>query len=148
VLALVVLVAAVASGCSSDDDAGGGSEASAATSSEAASFERVSIDEAFAKVSGGDALLVDVREQQEWDAGHAPQATHIPLGELAGRLGEVRDAANGRPVVMICRSGNRSLEAAQIAASGGIDDVSSVDGGMGDWAAAGHPLVPEDGVIV
>jgi rhodanese-related sulfurtransferase len=89
-----------------------------------------------------------VREQQEWDAGHASQATHIPLGELSGRLDEVRDAAKGRPVMMICRSGNRSLEAAQIAADGGIDDVSSVDGGMGDWLAAGHPIVPDGGRII
>jgi rhodanese-related sulfurtransferase len=148
-LAVLALLVAVASGCSSSDGGdetatGGATDSAAAT----ASFERVSVADIHGAVSSGDALLVDVREQQEWDAGHAAEAVHIPLGEIERRLDEVRDAAKGRPVVIICRSGNRSQQAAQIAVSGGIADVSSVDGGMGDWVAAGHPIVPEDGTII
>ena len=58
-------------------------------------------------LSQGDAVLVDVREPAEWSAGHAPQATHLPLGDL--RAQDVPPAAT---VIIVCRSGNRSAKAA------------------------------------
>ena len=51
-----------------------------------------------------DAVILDVREDDEWTAGHAPGATHVPLGEVPGRLGELPDAD---PLYVICRSGYR-----------------------------------------
>ena len=87
------------------------------------------------------AVLLDVREPEEWAAGHAPQATHLPLGELVARLAEVpRD----RPVVCICRSGNRSARATQFLRAEGIDATNMV-GGMRAWAEAGLPLVAAAG---
>ncbi|GDY31171.1 rhodanese-like domain-containing protein [Gandjariella thermophila] len=87
-----------------------------------------------------DAVLLDVREPDEWTAGHAPRAVHIPLGELAGRLGEVPEEGQ---VYVICRSGGRSARAAAYLNQNGWEAVN-VDGGMKSWAAAGRPMVSED----
>ena len=57
-----------------------------------------------------DAVMLDVREQDEWDAGHAPGAVHIPLGELPSRLGELPDSDAGM-LAVICRGGGRSSRA-------------------------------------
>ncbi|MET8076750.1 MBL fold metallo-hydrolase [Streptomyces sp. NPDC005303] len=85
------------------------------------------------------AVLLDVREQEEWAAGHAPGAVHAPLSELlaGGRLPE---AAESRPVVTICRSGKRSRQAAELLTARGADAVD-VLGGMGAWEAAGLAVV-------
>ena len=83
------------------------------------------------------AVLVDVREQDEWDAGHAPQAVHIPLGDLPDRLG---DLPKDQRLLMICHSGARSGRATAWLVQGGYDAVN-VEGGMVDWARAGLPVV-------
>jgi rhodanese-related sulfurtransferase len=83
------------------------------------------------------AQLVDVREQEEWNEAHIPGTLHIPLGDLARRTGEL-DAS--RPVVAVCRSGNRSKTAVQILERAGIKDASSMAGGVIAWAQAGKPL--------
>ncbi len=83
------------------------------------------------------ALLVDVREPSEWRDGHAPDARHIPLGSLQGRLGEIpRD----RDVLLICRSGNRSGAAQRLLRQQGYEQVFNVSGGMGAWQRAGLPV--------
>jgi rhodanese-related sulfurtransferase len=87
------------------------------------------------------AYLLDVREHEEWDAGHAPGAVHIPLGELGARYTEL-DA--GRSLYVICRSGNRSGHAAQALAGAGWD-ASNVSDGMMGWQAAGLPMTSESG---
>ncbi|HUZ23458.1 MAG TPA: rhodanese-like domain-containing protein [Streptosporangiaceae bacterium] len=88
-----------------------------------------------------EAWLLDVREVDEWVAGHAPRATHIPLGQLSSRATEVpRDMT----VYVICRSGGRSARAAFALASAGWEAVN-VAGGMQDWAAAGRPMIAESG---
>jgi rhodanese-related sulfurtransferase len=87
------------------------------------------------------AVLVDVREDFEWAAGHAPDAVHIPLRQLPARIHEVPDH---RPVLLICRSGRRSAEAAGLLAGPmgvHVADVSNVEGGMVAWAQAGFPVV-------
>jgi rhodanese-related sulfurtransferase len=87
------------------------------------------------------AWLLDVRENDEWAAGHAPEARHIPLGELSARAGEVpRDQV----VYVICRSGARSGRAAQALAAAGWEAIN-VAGGMQDWAAAGRPMTTDSG---
>ncbi|GAA2989945.1 rhodanese-like domain-containing protein [Actinokineospora diospyrosa] len=88
-----------------------------------------------------DATLLDVREQDEWDAGHAPTAQHIPMGELIERLAEL--PADGQ-VYVICRSGGRSARVTQYLNGNGWDAVN-VDGGMQVWSALGHPVVSETG---
>lgn len=84
------------------------------------------------------AVMVDVREQDEWDAGHAPGAVHIPLGDLPARLGELPDDTETVPV--ICRSGNRSGRAVVWLVQQGFD-VANVVGGMQAWAAADKGMV-------
>jgi rhodanese-related sulfurtransferase len=88
-----------------------------------------------------DVWLLDVREDDEWAAGHAPSARHIPLGDLAERAGEV---PQDELIYVVCRSGNRSGRAAQALAGAGWRAVN-VAGGMQDWAAAGRPMVTDSG---
>src|ERR1700753_2675807 len=87
------------------------------------------------------AFLLDVREDDEWTAGHAPDAVHVRLGELGARLGELpRD----RELYVICRSGNRSAYAAQALAAPRPNTVSASAARAG-WPVAGRPMVSEDG---
>ncbi len=83
------------------------------------------------------AVLVDVREADEWAAGHAAGALHLPLGELALRHD---DLPRDRETLLICASGNRSKVAAQVLARAGHDRASSVEGGTIAWARAGLPV--------
>ena len=87
------------------------------------------------------AYLLDVREPEEWAAGHAPGAVHIPLGELGARYTELD---TGRPLFVVCRSGHRSGYAAQALAGAGWD-ASNVSDGMIGWQAAGLPMTAESG---
>ncbi|MFH8451159.1 rhodanese-like domain-containing protein [Streptomyces fungicidicus] len=97
-----------------------------------------------ADLKDGDFLL-DVREDDEWKAGHAAGALHIPISEFVARLGELTEAApqDGR-VHVICRSGGRSAQVTMYLAQQGVDAVN-VDGGMQVWEAAGRPVVTDDG---
>ncbi|MGH3374946.1 MAG: rhodanese-like domain-containing protein [Actinoallomurus sp.] len=89
----------------------------------------------------GDGFLLDVREDDEWRAGHAPDAVHIPLSELNSRVGEV---PNDRDIYVICRSGARSAQAVAAFNNAGWTS-SNVEGGMHAWEAAGRPMVSEAG---
>jgi rhodanese-related sulfurtransferase len=88
-----------------------------------------------------DVYLLDVREIDEWQAGHAPEAVHIPLGDLQQRIGEVPD---DREIYVICRSGGRSAHAAVWLNHVGRQAVN-VAGGMQSWTAVGRPMVSETG---
>ena len=81
-------------------------------------------------------ILIDVREQNEWDAGHAPDARFLPLSELQERVHEIPD---DQRVLVVCHSGGRSLRATTFLRSEGIDAVN-VAGGMLAWSAAGGAL--------
>ncbi len=87
------------------------------------------------------ALLLDVREDEEWVAGHAPVAVHLPMGEVPDRLAEL---PADRTVVCICRLGGRSGSVALHLAGAGYD-VRNVAGGMTAWAQAGLPVVDGSG---
>ncbi|MYT16716.1 Rhodanese-related sulfurtransferase [Streptomyces sp. SceaMP-e96] len=89
------------------------------------------------------AVLLDVREPHEWQAGHAPGAVHAPLSELAAG-GGLPAAARNRPLVVICRSGQRSRQAARLLRAHGAQAVD-VKGGMNAWAVAGLPVVDAHG---
>lgn len=94
--------------------------------------------EALAWLEGG-ASLLDVREDVEWQAGHAPGAVHIPLGDLE----QERARMQGR-IVVICRSGRRSNLAAEVLRRQGID-AANFAGGMQDWQAAGGAVITPSG---
>ncbi|WP_410562579.1 rhodanese-like domain-containing protein [Amycolatopsis sp. cmx-4-61] len=87
-------------------------------------------------------VLLDVREDDEWAAGHAPGAVHIPMGELPARVGELADLPDDQPIHVICRSGGRSARAAAWLNQSGWDAVN-VAGGMGAWQREGRPMVGE-----
>jgi rhodanese-related sulfurtransferase len=99
----------------------------------------VDAQQAGAMIDRGDATLIDVRELQEWSAGHAPEARHVPLAQL-----EAGAVSHGRPVIAVCRSGRRSAKAADILAAAGIS-VHNLAGGMQSWAEAGRPVVTDTG---
>ncbi|MBN2392585.1 MAG: rhodanese-like domain-containing protein [Anaerolineae bacterium] len=84
--------------------------------------------------------IIDVREPDEFATGRIPGATLIPLGELAGRADEVPTDV---PVVMVCRSGNRSSQAVQILQKAGFTNIHNMTGGMIAWSEAGY-LVEAD----
>jgi rhodanese-related sulfurtransferase len=87
------------------------------------------------------AWLLDVREDDEWAAGYAPGARHIPLRELGARSAEI---PQDQTVYVICRSGARSARAARALADAGWEAVN-VAGGMQDWAAAGRAMATDSG---
>jgi len=89
-----------------------------------------------------DAVLLDVREPNEYAAGHAPGAVSIPMGEIRGRLADLPHTDGPLPV--ICRSGARSQKVAEYLATQGIE-ATNVAGGTTAWAGAGKPLQSETG---
>jgi rhodanese-related sulfurtransferase len=90
------------------------------------------------------AVAIDVREREEWDAGHLAGSVLIPLGELQARAAELpRD----RPLVIVCRTGARSGYAADALVAAGYD-ASNLAGGLFAWAAAALPLTPAGGYVL
>ncbi|MGM0930266.1 MAG: rhodanese-like domain-containing protein [Actinomycetota bacterium] len=90
---------------------------------------------------GGDATILDVREDYEWEAGHIDGAVHIPLNELPLRLEELDPDVD---LHVVCRSGGRSFRATEWLNSNGYSAVN-IYGGMGAWLDAGKPIVSENG---
>ncbi|MHA6629017.1 rhodanese-like domain-containing protein [Pseudonocardia sichuanensis] len=88
-----------------------------------------------------DAALLDVRESDEWAAGHAPGASHLPMSELAGRIHELPDED---PLYVVCRSGGRSARVVAYLAGQGYPAVN-VEGGMLAWAGQGREVVADGG---
>jgi rhodanese-related sulfurtransferase len=88
-------------------------------------------------LADGSILLVDVREPNEWEAGHIPGSVLFPLSTFdPAALPE----PNGRRIVFSCRSGSRSLKAAAAAAAGGVAVDAHYAGGFLDWVAQGGPV--------
>lgn len=84
----------------------------------------------------GTALFLDVREVDEWNQGHIPGATLIPLGELPNRLSEL---SKDKEIVVYCRSGNRSQSGRDILLDAGFTNVTSMEGGINAWAQQNYP---------
>ncbi|MFH1474756.1 MAG: rhodanese-like domain-containing protein, partial [Chloroflexota bacterium] len=125
-LAILVLgAAALVAACSPTATAPSSSTtpvASAPAGSLQALPAEVSVAGALALREAG-AFILDVRQPEEWAAGHIPDATLIPLGDLPARLAEV---PNDRQVVVVCRSGNRSAQGRDILLGGGYASVTSM----------------------
>jgi rhodanese-related sulfurtransferase len=88
-----------------------------------------------------DAVVLDVREDDEWESGHIAGSTHVPLSELMARVDEVPATD---PLVVVCRVGARSAQVAAWLRGQGRDAVN-LAGGLESWAAAGRPLVTDSG---
>jgi len=105
----------------------------------AASDNHVDVKQGAALQSQG-ALLLDVREENEYAEGHAPGSTLIPLGQLPQRLQEI-DGYKNKQVAVICRSGSRSAKALKVLEQAGFSTAVNVEGGMIAWQKAGLPVV-------
>lgn len=97
----------------------------------------ISVSEAASMRDAG-AFVLDVREPDEWNESHIPDATLIPLGQLASRVNEV---PKDQEIVVMCRSGNRSQQGRDILIQAGFTNVTSMAGGINQWKAAGYETV-------
>jgi rhodanese-related sulfurtransferase len=95
--------------------------------------------EAHRRALAGEVLLLDVREDEEWAAGRAPEAVHVALSRL-----DPSSVPGDLPVVAVCRVGGRSAMAAQALRERGVEALN-LTGGMQAWQAAGLPVVTESG---
>lgn len=86
-------------------------------------------------------FLLDVREHDEWDAGHVSGAVHIPMRELGSRQSEL---PTDRTILCVCRSGNRSGMVTKSLAEAGYA-IENLDGGLQSWEAYGHDLEVKSG---
>ncbi len=100
----------------------------------------VNVDEAYELHENG-AFVLDVREVQEWDVVHIPDATLIPLAELEIRLDEL---PKDQTILVVCRSGNRSATARDILLKAGFTNVTSLAGGMNDWVAKSYEVTANE----
>ncbi|MBX3072237.1 MAG: rhodanese-like domain-containing protein [Thermomicrobiales bacterium] len=110
------------------------------TNGDAAALDPLEVDIAQVESALTDAetQIIDCREPDEWAQAHLDGTTLIPLGSLAFRVNELDPA---RPVIVVCRSGARSLAAAEMLVSAGFQDAKSLAGGLIAWAGSGRPLV-------
>ena len=83
-------------------------------------------------------VIVDVREPNEFSTGHIPNAANIPVGSIAGRLKELNKYKD-KPVIVVCRSGQRSAHAAVVLRKNGFASVYNLAGGMLTWQADNLP---------
>jgi rhodanese-related sulfurtransferase len=95
----------------------------------------ISVDEAHQLYDQG-VFFLDVRTQEEWDDFHAPNSTLIPLDQLPSRINEL---PSDEPIVVVCRSGNRSQAGRDILLDNGFEQVTSMSGGLNAWRSAGFP---------
>lgn len=92
-------------------------------------------------VFGDTVVLLDVREDDEWQRGHAAGAQHIPMGDVPARMAEIDPDAE---LFVVCHAGGRSLRVANYLARNGYTPTN-VDGGMLAWVGAGRPVITDDG---
>lgn len=101
-------------------------------------FSQIGTAEA-TRLINDDALVLDVREDKEWAAGHIPNAKHIPLGQLSKRLAEL-EKYKGKPIVVSCRSGHRSASACRTLKKNGYEQAHNLAGGIIAWEQANLPV--------
>ena len=101
--------------------------------------KRASPTEVTQLINRGKTTILDVRDAAEYAAGHLRDARHIPLGELSSRIAEL-DKSRSKTVVVVCQRGTRADRAVRQLTAAGFTDVTTLDGGMAAWQAAGLPL--------
>ena len=104
-------------------------------------FQRIDVNEAKAMIDAGGVQVIDSREPHEHHDGHVPGSLNIPH---MATLPRAADLATDKPILFICKSGQRSAVAAEFAASLGLTDLYNVEGGHDAWAKAGYPMEQGD----
>ncbi len=104
-------------------------------------FKRIDVHEAKEMIDAGNVQVIDSREPHEHAEGHVPGSLRI---QHMATLTQMDKIADDRPVLFICKSGQRSAVAAEFAASMGRTDLYNVEGGHDAWAAAGYPMETGD----
>ena len=100
-------------------------------------IEEVGPEEAHRSLEAGGATVIDVRAPDEWAAGHLPGVANIPLGTVPARMKEI---PTDRPIVLQCRTGERSAIAASLMQAAGIENVKNLVGGFRRWSSEGYPV--------
>jgi molybdopterin/thiamine biosynthesis adenylyltransferase/rhodanese-related sulfurtransferase len=108
-------------------------------------ISEIDATEARVRIESGEPVVVDVREQDEWDEGHIAGAVHVPRGYLESRI-ERLEPDTSRPVIVYCSGGNRSAFAAKTLAEVGYEDIVSLAGGFTDWKRNGFPVQLQAGL--
>jgi rhodanese-related sulfurtransferase len=103
----------------------------------------LSPEQAAERVESGEAQLVDVRQDFEWEAGRIAGAVHMPLDTLPARAGEID---RERPVIFSCRTGARSAMATDAFRASGVE-AFNLEGGLEAWVEAGLEIEPADGDV-
>lgn len=102
-------------------------------------IKTVNAAQAIGLINRDDAVVVDVGEPAEFQTGHLPNAINMPLTKLAGNLGALNKHKN-KPIIIACRSGNRSVKGAITLKKGGFDNVYSLAGGLVAWQKENLPV--------
>jgi rhodanese-related sulfurtransferase len=102
----------------------------------------LSIHESVQWVNQRNAQILDIREANEYKAGHIPNSKHLPLAELDSGLKQAKIDSN-KPIILVCLSGNRSNTALAKLKKAGCKEVACLDGGISAWNQAGMPLIKQ-----
>lgn len=137
-IVVFAIVAAALASCAGSKTLVENSGANLAQTAQHMEVREVSIDQAYQLYQEKVAFL-DVRTPEEWNTAHVPGSTLLPIEDLEERVNELPQDLE---LVVYCRSGNRSAEAARILLAAGFSDVYSMDGGLDDWIAAGYEVDP------
>jgi len=104
------------------------------------SASSVGPQEAIMMINRKNAIVIDVRERKEFDSGHIVDSLNIPLKNLKQRLSELRKHEQ-KPLIVVCKLGQHSGEAAKLIQEAGHDEVVRLNGGLTEWKAQSLPLV-------
>jgi phage shock protein E len=130
---LLALIIALA-GCGGQAAAPPAEVGEAAVLDLAVNLDPAAVEELYQR---NDVVILDVREDSEYNAGHIPGATLVPLGQIPNRLDEI---PKDKTVIAVCRSGNRSSQATNFLRQQGFENVHNMTGGMNAWSQAGYKI--------
>ena len=105
-----------------------------------AGIKQVTPNEAVLLINRSDAIVLDVRDDAEFAGGHLPEARHIPLNQLAGRLAEL-EKFKAKPILVHCQAGARATSACGILRQHAFAQVYNLQGGINAWVEAKLPVV-------
>lgn len=108
------------------------------------SAQAVGPQQAVMLINRANAVVLDVRDKKEFDAGHLVDALSIPVTKLSASMGQL-DKFKDRPIIVICKMGQHSADACKLLKQAGFTQVVRLSGGMAEWKAQNLPLVQKDG---